>query len=248
MGIREAIRVIDAASRDAAVPVWSRKTLADGYVYIDPPAADIARAAGVPLDTLALATMVQSEVGSLPAQYLYAVAEVVLNETAARGTSVSQLLVGGGKKPGHFGGQSGRYAATSQRPTRRALEAARAAMNKMAAGFTKTSRKFFDPKVQDGGFQAGKALTFDALGIVRKWYGEGNRWIGHLGDGGEVLIDPYVLFLMNKSSNMTQADAESAVIEGRRRWTSGGSLPTLAVAGGIGALAVAGIGAWLYLR
>lgn len=247
MGIRDAIRAIDAASRSSAPQIkrWNVAT-DDTYKYVTPDAATIATESGIDRNRLALAAMVQSEVASLPAQYLVAVVEVVKNEAAARGISPFELLTRGSKHGGHFGGQSGRYAASGQKPSERAMAAVLASEVGIVRGFARGARNFFDGKVQDGGTQGGVKLTNNAIDIVRKWYGEGKRWIGPVVDGTEVLIDPYRLMLFSRDGKELH-EAESAIEDGRARWKSG--LPLLpVVAGGAGLLLAAGLGAWFYLR
>ena len=248
MSIRDAIRAIDAASRTsvAAIKSWRSVERADGYKYVEPKAQEIADAAQLPRDRVALAAMVTSEVGSLPAQYLIAVTEVVRSEAAARGISPFELLTRGGQA-GHFGGQSGRYAASGQKPTERALAAVLQVEAGVVRGFARGARNFFDGKVQDGGTQGGKALSHDALGIVRKWYSEGKKWVGEISDGGEILIDPYRLMLFAREGRPL-AEAEAAILDGRDRWRTGRGLPPAAIiGGGVLLAALAGVG-WLYTR
>lgn len=246
MSIRDAIRAIDGASRTTspiALLKWGDAvTDDDGYRYITPSAAEIASRSGIDRDRLALAAMVQSEAGSMPAQYLIAVVEVVKNEAAARGLSPFDLLTRGSKHGGHFGGQSGRYAATGQKPGERAMAAVLASEAGVVRGFARGARNFFDGKVQDGGTQGGAKLTNNAIDVVRKWYGEGKRWIGPVVDGTEVLIDPYRLMLFSRDGK-TQAEAESAIEDGRERWKKGLPIaPVVAGAGGL--LLAAGLAYW----
>lgn len=218
MSIDSVIGSLNSAGSNSIAKRWTLAEV-DGYKRVSPALVTLASDAGVSPDEMALAALVCSEVGSLPAQYQYAVAEVALNEAAARGTSVSGLLCGA-PAPGCCGEQRGRWASTARPPTARHLLAARLALQGAAAGFTRNARKFFDPKVQDGGSQGGRALAFDAMGIVRKWYGEGYRWVGPIAVPliGTLIIDPYRLFLMSKTGAASQTEAEEAIVDGRRRW------------------------------
>lgn len=223
MSIRAAIDEIRRASATPITPVGVPREVG-GKLRVEPAAVELAELAHLPIDEMTLARLVGSEVGSLPPQYYYAVAEVGLNEARARGLSVTKLLTGG-PNPGFYGEQSGRWAATSRPANRKHLVAAQLAMRGKAAGFVRGARKFYDPKVQDGGQQRGKPLQYDAIGIVRKWYREGWRWIGELHDPetGEWLIDPYRLFLMSKTGPATLVEAEREIADGQKRWA--GKLP-----------------------
>lgn len=181
MSIGSAIRAIGAASK-AALPIpWTQSTMPGGYVFTVESPSSLASKAGVPVDDLSLAACVQSEVGSLPPQYLYAVGEAINNESLVTGQTLTSLLAGGGKAPGHYGQQSGRFAATTQRPSQRALVAARLARQNAGARFVKGARRFLDLKVHDGGTQAGKAIV-GAEAIIRSRYNDGWKWIGPLHD------------------------------------------------------------------
>ena len=226
MTISAAISAILAASTSTVTPTGSQATI-NGHVRVDPAASILASIHGLQPDEDALARLIGSEVGSLPAQYHYAVGEVTVNEAAARGVSITKLLTGSGPNVGFYGEQSGRWASTARPFNGRHLAAARQVLSGTARGFTRGARKFFDPKVQDGGKQGGKPLAFDALGIARKWFGEGYRWIGTVSDPltGELLIDPYRLMLMSKTGSATLAETEAAIRDGRQRWAGQSPAP-----------------------
>lgn len=85
----------------------------DGLVSTPPDT--LATQAGVSLEVLALARLMQSEAGTLPEIARIGVAWAARNQARATGTTVVRLLLG---KEGRFGGQlPGRYAATGQAPT-----------------------------------------------------------------------------------------------------------------------------------
>lgn len=226
MSIDNVISTLNSAATALVGGRWTTQEDDSGYLYVEPPLATFAGGLGASQDEAALAALVASEVGSLPVQYLYAVAEVGINEAAARGISIATLLTGA-PKPGHCGEQRGRWASTSRQPSAKHLLAARLAHAGTASGFTRGARKFFDPKVQDGGLQRGRPLSFDAIGIVRKWYGEGYKWVGPITVPflGTMLIDPYRLFLMAKTG-VSQEEAEAAIQDGRRRWGGGAHADT----------------------
>jgi hypothetical protein len=126
--------VIGLTSSIASVVLHATKLLADGTVSLDGtnPAAPkaLADAAGLDVDTLALARMITSEAGGLPTIGKLAVAFATLTHAAAAKKTLSALLLhSNGAGDGYFGRQSqGRYAATSHDHTAAALAAAQAAI------------------------------------------------------------------------------------------------------------------------
>lgn len=243
MSIDSARRAIDAAPSAPLSLTWTRVTRDDGYVFVKESPVDLARAGGLDVEDLALAACVQSEVGSLPSQYKYAVAEAIHNDALARGETLLTRLTSGTKAPGHFGQQSGRFAATSQKPTGKSLAAARLARAGAARGFTRGARRFIDPKVHDGGIQAGKSIP-TAEAVIRSRYNEGWKWVGPLHDPvtGEWLIESYVLFLFSKSGTASLDEALAELDAGRKRNKTGTSAPPIPVAAAPGLILILGAG------
>lgn len=204
--------------------------LPNGYEYRDPDALTLAKKCGLDEGTLSLACALASEAPprKYPA-YTLAIAGAIANECKATGLTPYQRvtmagvhLAGGGVPvaAGHFGRQSGRWCASLQAPTLYHVEAARMALDGMAAPFSAGARRWVDCRVMDRGKQGGKALRYDALGIVRRWGAGGYQWVGPIESKGEVVIDPYVLMLFERVPG--QADtgpAQQAIADGRRRWS-----------------------------
>ena len=202
----------------------------NGYEYADPTGKLWCSRAGLTPDNGAGARLVQSETGDLIArglvQYGVAVALATVNEAAARKCTVFDLVTADARAAfrGYFGRQSGRWCASLQDPTRRALEAFRLAANLHGdrEDFTRGARRWCDGWTQDRLCKAGR-VNFDALGIARKWSSEGWIWIGAVfeHDGKTPLIDPYRLMLFTRTSKAIAGDvwrAESAIKDGRSRW------------------------------
>ncbi len=208
-------------------------TLHDGYQFRGVTLATWARAAGVSDDVAAGAWVAASEardVKTYPA-YGFAILEAVVNAArAAKRTPATQVTrdVTHAAAAGHFGRQSGRWCSTFQPPTARHLELARLALfareRPLLAG---NARRWIDPMVQDGGKQAGKALAYNALGIVRKWGLEGWQWVGPVaGPDGKAILDPYRLMLLEQVGGVADIRAAAAaIIDGRGRWKVRPSIP-----------------------
>lgn len=211
------------ASVGPANPVIS---LHDGYEFRGVPVATWSRAAQVTDDIAAGAWVAASEardVSKYPA-YGFAILEAVGNAARGAGRTVAEQVTRDATHAaaaGHFGRQSGRWCSTFQPPSARHLELARLALyareRPLLAG---TARRWIDPMVQDHGKQAGKALAYNALGIVQKWGLEGWEWIGPIaGPDGAIIIDPYRLMLFRKlAAPANVVAASSAIIDGRARW------------------------------
>lgn len=243
MSIGSATRAIGAASSSPLPIPWTKSTDSTGYTSIVELPATLASKAALPVDDLSLAACVASEVGSLPGQYQYAVGEAIANEASANNMTLTSLLAGSGKAPGHYGQQSGRYAATTQPPSFRNLVAARLARQNAGARFTKGARRFLDLKVQDGGIQAGKPIQ-PSENVIRSRYNDGWKWVGplHDPDTGEWLIDSYILFLMSRDGKYTLDDSLAELNEGRKRWKFGGTVANIVPTngGGVGLILLAG--------
>lgn len=96
----------------------------DGKTPADP--AVLAEAAGLDLDTYALARMIMSEAGGLPEQAKLGVGFAALTYASDHNRTITaQLLRADGAANGYFGRQDqGRYASTSQDPNPAAVAAA----------------------------------------------------------------------------------------------------------------------------
>lgn len=135
------------------VGVLSGKTrlLPDGTVSVDgtTPAnpAGLAAAAGLTLDTYALARMVESEAGGLGESGKLGVAFAALNHAALARKGIAELLLKStGAGDGFFGRQDqGRYATTAKDPSAAALAAATKAMTGGAADPTGGSDQWDSP-------------------------------------------------------------------------------------------------------
>ena len=207
----------------------TKRAVVDGYERAEPRADEWCRLAGVSKDEGALARMIASETGSLPPQYLLAVAEAVINESKVKNITPFQritmegiVLKGGkpAKSAGYFGRQSGRWCASIGDCTQRHLEAARVALSDHPK-VARDARRWVDGKVMDRGLQGGKPLAYNAVTLVEKWGREGWEWIGHVyeSDGMTLLFDPYILMLfrfVGKNANIERAVL--AMKDGRRRW------------------------------
>lgn len=176
------------------------------------PPAKLAEEAGIDLQTYALGRLVESEYGGGPPAALVAIAQIAINRARTKGLSVAAMLTQDLKsgESGFFGRQRGRWASTSLDPTKRSIAAARVAqlLPDLSAG----AMRFFDPKVQDRGMQAGKPLELDAIGVIKKWGQEGWRWIvgAPLYQYG---VDPYQLMVLGKATNAsaTVATVQDAI-------------------------------------
>lgn len=172
----------------------------------------LAQAAGLSLDTYTLARCVASEFGSGPAIALFGIAEAIRNHSTRRGTTIFAALTASSARPesaGLFGEQSGRYASTLRDPSPRHVAVARSAIEDRTS-FVGPAVKFFDPRVQDGGYQADRKLTKDAAQVVESWSSDGYEWIGPV-DG----INPYNLMLFRPSGDPQTAAALHEIALGR---------------------------------
>lgn len=205
----------------------------DGYERASLPGRVWCAEARLSLDDGAGARLVHSEVGDLLArgysQYALAVGLATINEAVYRygraADAVFRLVTGDTRAQhrGWFGRQGGRWAASLQDPTMRALAAWRIAreLYDTTRDFTRGARRWDDGYTQDRLAAAGR-VRYDALGIVRKWCAEGWSWIGPVFeyDAQTPLIDPYRLLLF-RFVGRGHADlwlAEQAVKDGRKRW------------------------------
>jgi hypothetical protein len=181
-------------------------TGADSGVYIAEDPEYLANQAGVPVDVYSLARLGNSEgYGGVKAQcYAYAqvaIMQAIKNQSRRAGKSITRVLTNstaGAPRQGHYGRQKTRFASTIQPATEFHIKAARAVYDNDVANLIGTAHKFFDPKTQDGGMQAGEALRRDAIDVVRQWHSEGNAYIGDV-----VGIDSYHLMFLKRESDPT---------------------------------------------
>ncbi len=99
---------------------------AAGVVNADP--AELARKAGVDVQTYALARAVRSERGGLPRAAALAIAFAIANEARRRGKTILELVTGGKTHAGKFGAQNlgGRYCSTRVDPYEQDIQIAAA--------------------------------------------------------------------------------------------------------------------------
>ena len=226
------IRLLRATAQTTLRP-RTKVTTVDGYERAEPSGPFWCVASNLTPDEGAGARVVQSETGDLIARgytaYGVAVGLATMNEAYRRATSFDPgavfRLVTGDARPqhvGYFGRQSGRWCASLQDPTVRALEAWRVASSLHGDGddFTAGARRWDDGWTQDRLYRAG-LVQHDALGIVRKWASDGWEWTGPIyePDGRTVLIDPYRLMLFRFAGRKADVwRGTEAVRDGRARW------------------------------
>lgn len=207
--------------------------IVDGYERAEPDGVTWCNSVGLTCDDGAGARLVQSEVGDLLwrgySQYGIAVGLATINEARHRYASISDGVFWTvtsdprTKHKGYFGRQGGRWAASLENPTARALAAFRAAadMHARSEDFTRGARRWVDGYTQDRLYRK-KRVRFDALGIVEKWGREGWLWVGPIydADGATPMIDPYrlMLFKFVGRGGVDIWPASQAVKDGRARW------------------------------
>ena len=205
-----------------------------GYERAEPRGTEWCKRAGLSLDDGAGARLVHSEVGEFLArrwgQYGIAVALAVCNEAAtwphvSSGHDVFDRVTGDSRLQhrGYFGRQGGRWAASLQDPSRRALAGFGVGRELHEAGhdMTRGARRWDDGYTQDRLSAAGR-VRYDAIGIVQKWGAEGWEWVGPIfeANGTTVLIDPYrlALFRFVGKGRAEVWRGVQAVKDGRERW------------------------------
>lgn len=143
---------------------------------------------------------------------------------------------------GWFGEQKGRWAATRQDPNLRALAAFRAAEDIAVRNYFRGATKFFNPALQNTGKQGSATLSKNAEDTIRKWYKEGNRWVGPLAG-----IDHTRLMIFSKGDGESLETALNAAssIPFRASPTPGATKTVYAA--NSGALLAASLGALILL-
>jgi hypothetical protein len=150
----------------------------DGLVDGDP--AELAAAAGLDVDTYALARCMASEHPTDPDVYLFAIGWAVRNYAAERGLSVVELLTGGRGTAGdgYFGAQNAsagtKYASTARDPRQRHVDAAQAVISGYVPDPTGGATHFFSPQTQD--WLAEHKGAKDSETIMRTWAAPGGLY------------------------------------------------------------------------
>lgn len=207
------------------VPDWrwaAEKTLT-GYEYRTPDARTCAIVAGLDVDVACLAAVASSEFPANYPAYTLAGLSCVINDCNDRPRPISiesRVTMLGLKrlgllsypKAGHFGRQSGRWCSSWAVPTLRGVEAAKLALQGAGQELARGGRRWVDLRVMDGGMQGGRKLKHNGESLLRKWYGEGWRWVGPAPD-----LDGYILCVMGRKG-VPLADALAMYRDGRVRW------------------------------
>jgi hypothetical protein len=172
--------------------VGPKTVVADDGLINEAP-ADLAYAAGLDLETYALARCLASEHGQDPDVYLYVVAWAVRNRAIERGVKISRLLTDGSgtNGDGYFGEQKAaagtKYASTIVDPCERhARIAATVSASSQDSDPTAGATHFFSPKAQDalaaraaaGDARYAKYLGKDAAFIDASWSAPGGLYAG----------------------------------------------------------------------
>lgn len=215
------------------------------YTRVDADADRLAQLSRYPRDIYYTARCISSEVGSARApEYHLSVAEAIRNEAAATDWKtptrmlVQRVSAGYEFTRGWFGEQHGRWSSTSRDPYKKAIVAAQAVMAEQT-NFTNGARRWYSPRVQDGGKQGTRELRYDAVGIAEKWGAEGWIWIGSLPN---VVTYDHALFRRNEKGAATDnAMLVTAIKEGRDGKVFNGD--TVATEKGI-PLWLAAVGVW----
>jgi len=207
-------------------PATTHKVVND-HDRVEPMAAQLVAAVaglGGTEDSYTLARVIASEAGNLAMIAQLCIADAVLNECAAAKVSVlHKVTTPGAAYPlanaGYYGEQRTRWCASRVDPKEAHHEVAKVALGNRALAITRGARRWISCKVQDGGSQNGKPLAYDAVGIVKKWGGEGWEWIGDLFDPlGVELFDPYSQCMFKLvGAGKANIDKGVAMVEAHRK-------------------------------
>ena len=238
MATADALKAIAAASDTRRVGPIGRKMVVtfspgDDWVGIEQLPASLARDAGLDVDVYSLARLTASENSSDGPSYRLAVCEVGLNElerrrrvnAPTRTLSPTGNLVertSGGKfarTQGHYGQQRGRWASTYRDPSESDVVAAQAALSRKT-DLAKGAVRFFSPKAQNGGIQAGRKLAKDAEDVIRLWGSDGYAWVGPVSG-----IDAYRLMLFRHQGRAANSGEIAAALAVNKRGLSGEPAP-----------------------
>ncbi len=220
----------DAVTRLKSVPNtrvpdwrWAAEKTLTGYEYRTPDARTCAIVAGLDVSVACLAAVAASEFPANYPAYTLAGLRCVINDCQDRPKPISiesrvtmlglrRLGLLSYPKAGHFGRQSGRWCSSFAAPTLRGVEAAKLAMQGVGEELARGGRRWCDLKVMNGGVQGGEKLKHDARSLIKKWYGEGWRWVGHAAE-----LDPYILMVFGRTG-VPLVDALAVEEDGRMRW------------------------------
>ncbi len=132
----------------------------------------LGRSQPVPMDVLALATMMSSEANSGPSLARVAIAHAAMTYARRKGKSITGLLM----PDGRFGSQQGRYAATRHPPDRESIELAEAIVNGKIGNPTPGAVQWDSPRAQNTLLARGEpGYTRDAQQLGAKREGEGKQ-------------------------------------------------------------------------
>lgn len=168
MAYENELALIGAASNKPLTR--SKRAVSNGYSVIADDPKSLAEAAGVDLDTYALARTISSEARPNSPAEMLAIGEAIRNQADDNGTGIYDLVTHHRKRAdvsGRFGEQHGRYASTQNDPTARSLEVAKIVMQRttdLAQGAT----HWIDPKVQDSGKQGSRTIVPTAEIVKRR--------------------------------------------------------------------------------
>lgn len=219
----------ERGGRFARVGPKTRLVDLDGVQSVPETPNELARAAGLDVETYALSRMLASEGYSGDdsrgrAATFVGMAWTVRNAAQASGMPVSHKLTWSNKPAAkwHFGEQITRYASTRNDPSEWDVAVARAVLSAEVRDPTGGATMFFDPFVQDGGVQAGRAIK-PAEEILERWH-ERNAYVG-----GVPGTDPYAIMFLRPERDASQraaayAQAIADVNEGRTRVAGGGGV------------------------
>lgn len=184
----DAIRSITGTTRTRVGPATVARTMTrDGVSWkgVEVSPVELHKRAGIDRNDYAIARCVKSEVGDDNPAACLAIACAIRNAAARKSIEPYHYCVGLTSSRFDwtewlYGEQRGRRVSTRQDPTERTLEAARLSRDADVARFVDGATVWFDPRVQDSGRQGDHSLSWDAIGIAKKWTGEGMEWIGPL--------------------------------------------------------------------
>jgi hypothetical protein len=152
--------------------------------YIEQEPQMLAWECGVNVNVYSLARMIASEGYSGDKQTegataAIAICQMALNKAKRVGQDVTDVMTyhpSRDNRNDRYGRQNGgRYCSTIRDPKQWHLNVANAVWNSLVPDIVEGCHMYFDPKVQDGGKQAGTALRRDAEGVCREWIIDGGN-------------------------------------------------------------------------
>lgn len=153
-----------------------RDAPANDYLHVE--SAQLAKAAGVPVDVYSLARTLRSEAGRRSQAERIAVAWAVRNHAKRLGKTITATVTGGTKGGGYYGSQNlgGRYVSTRYAPLKADLDLATAIMGGSVGDNTGGAERFFAPKAQDKLVALARPGYTKTAAMVRaQWEKEGWR-------------------------------------------------------------------------